>query len=314
MTETAATNEADNPFHLDEDQTKALEDLLEKQCRDGLWGYKNISNSDERDIAARSEGMAETLFARLYKANPENAKLKWQEFTGKPADQGLLNRAKNTVIDRNASTILPSLTSQQAGVQKGVEQMREVKDQRNREQKISNLRGAMGDAEVRARDYGRRAEQGLVETDNEVTGLSLIKALWRGNRKVGDDYIASRTEREKFKEMKRVIAEVRGGFEEAAIRDARSTVIGPRRGQEQTNGSANMDEAKGRSNAAQAADNIAHRTLATRIAKASGATAARSIAVAAKAVQRMAQNMGGRKPEQQQQRPVPLLPAPGRGI
>lgn len=315
MTDAATDQESSNPYHLDESQTTALEDLLEKQVLEGSWGYKGIENPDERDIAIRSEGMAEKLFARLYKSDPENARLKWQELTGKPADQGLMTRAQNTVFERDTSKLLPSLTREQASVQKGVENMREIKNQRTREEKISTLRGAMGDAEVRARDYGRRAEQGLVETDNEVSGLSLIKALWRGNRKVGDDYIASRTEKEKFKEMKKVMGEVRGGFEESAIRDARATVIGPRRIEGLTTEGAEVAQGSSRrsssGNARQAADNVAKRNLATRISKMSGAAAARSFNAAAKAVQRMAENIGGRKQAQTGQQQIPLLPAPG---
>lgn len=321
MSEEQTAPEADNLYKLDENQTKALEDLLQKHCKDGmLWGYKNIVDPVERDIAARSEGFAEKLFARLYKSDPENAKLKWQEFTGKPADQGLMTRAKNTIVDSDVRTILPSLTNQQESVQKGVEKAREVKGYRSREEKISSLRGAMGDAEQRARDYGRRAEQGLVETDNEVSGLTLIKALWKGNRKIGDDFIASRNEIQKFKDMKRIMTEVRGGFEEAAVRDARSTVIGLRRDEGSTSDVAQEGERKnsGR-NAAQAADNIARKNLAGRLVKMSGAPAARSLALAAKAVQRMVQNMSGGKqgtPETQQIRllPAPGSSTPGRGI
>ena len=111
----SASQESSKSIHsLDADQREALEELLAKQAPNVIWGYKNISNQSERDIAARSQESIEEVFATLHKDDPENARIVWQKHTKRPADAGLISRAKGREIPADKEGLISRLKVDQS--------------------------------------------------------------------------------------------------------------------------------------------------------------------------------------------------------
>ena len=81
-----------NQAKMSPETRERIEGLMHDMIEGGLWGYKNKTDPTEREVAFQSEATAEKLFSYLYADDPTNAKKKWQEYSGKPADKGLISR------------------------------------------------------------------------------------------------------------------------------------------------------------------------------------------------------------------------------
>lgn len=215
-----------NDHALSDQHRTALENLLKKQALKGAWGYKNITDPVERDLVLRSEAMAEKIFAVLYADNPDNARIKWQTYTSKPVDNGLLARAKNFVVERDKEQVVEKLSSQQGKIQESVDEVREDKRARTQQQRLAQLQSTRGDFEQRARDSKRRAQQTLTETDQNVDGLSVLKSFYKGG-KVANEYRASRNEKKKAKWLEKEISEVMREDQDTKVQSARMKAVGP---------------------------------------------------------------------------------------
>lgn len=211
---------------LSDEQRTALENLLKKQALNGAWGYKSVSDPIERDVVFRSEATAENIFAVLYADNPDNARVKWQSFTGKSVDQGLISRTKNFVVDRDKAGVIEKLTSQQTNIQDAVDEVRSDKNNRNRQQRLAQLQSTLGDAKQRQMDNKQRAQRSLTETDSNIDGLSVIKCFFKGG-KIANEYRASRNDKKKAAWLETEISEVMREKQEKEMKTARMRAVGP---------------------------------------------------------------------------------------
>tara|TARA_B100000678_G_scaffold61977_1_gene50273 strand:+ start:3334 stop:4257 length:924 start_codon:yes stop_codon:yes gene_type:complete len=190
-----------------------IEGLMHDMIEGGLWGYKNRTDPTEREVAFQSEATAEKLFANLYADDPVNAKKKWQEFSGKPADKGLIARAESLIIDKDPNKAIDSLETDQKRVLGTAKKFLNENEAKNREKQMSSLRIAMGDTEQRQRDFRRRATDQVFAQEKEADGISIAKAFIKGATRVADDFHASWRERGKGKEMSQVMKDLQGGIE-----------------------------------------------------------------------------------------------------
>ncbi len=223
---TDASASTSNDHELNPENRTALENLLQKQALHGQWGYKNISDPVERDLALRSEAMAESIFAVLYADDPDNARSKWQTFTGKPADNGLVARAKNFVVERDKKQVVEKLSSQQEMIQTSVDEVRKNNADRMRQQNLARLQANLGDMKQRALENKHRMNRTLGETDNNIDGLTVIKSFYRGG-KVAADFRAVRNDKKKAKMCEAEIREVLRDEQDKMVKNARLRAVSP---------------------------------------------------------------------------------------
>lgn len=198
---------------MTEETRKGIELLMEEMIEGGFWGYKGKTDPVERELAFQSEAMAEKLFAHLYADDPKRAKLKWQEFSGKPADKGLISRAESIILEQPPEKALENLSVEQKKLLGTIKQFLGEKDSRQRERDISQLRGALGDSKRAQKDYRRKAiDQVIGFKDQEPDGFTIVKAFVSGATRAGDDFASSWRERDKAKEMTAVMKEIREGM------------------------------------------------------------------------------------------------------
>jgi hypothetical protein len=190
---------------------ESIEILMKDMIEGGHWGYKNKTDPAEREVAFQSEAMAEKLFAHLYADDPENAKVKWEKYSGKPADKGLISRAESISLEP-AEKSVERLGSEQKKILDAVDKYVVQNQRRQREKDISNMRIAIGDSKQRQRDFRRRATDQIFQEQKEADGLTVVKAFFKGATRVADDYIASWRERGKVKEIGSAMKEMTSGF------------------------------------------------------------------------------------------------------
>lgn len=231
MADASAANDAGEnekaEFSLQPDTRKSIEELLRGMADHGMWGYKSKQDASERELALQSEGMAERLFSYLYRDDPDNAKRCWQEFTGKPADAGLLTRAKNAVLDNDHRKALTDLRSKQGDTLDKVKRLTKDKEDRLRKKETASLKQSLGDFEHRKRDYRRRATEALKPTDRDMDGMTVVKMFLKGSTKISDDLHASILEGKKVRQIKKDIQHVGGRFVLTPAKGIRQSVAGP---------------------------------------------------------------------------------------
>lgn len=185
-----------------------LEGLMHDMIEGGLWGYKNKTDPTEREVAFQSEATAEKLFAYLYADDPANAKKKWQEYSGKPADKGLISRAESLILEKDPNKAVEGLAGEQQRVTQQVKKYLHENDARGRERELSNMRIAMGDSEHRQRELRRKGTDQILAEEKDMDGAKLIGVFVKGATRIADDYNASWREGAKTKHMRKVINEI----------------------------------------------------------------------------------------------------------
>jgi len=236
---------SDNGLKLTPETRQAIEGLLEKMVGDVMFGYKTMTDPVQRELAHQSEGTAEKLFAYLYADDPENAKLKWQNYTGRPADQGLLSRTKNLILEKDAEKILPMLTRDQEKASAAVNDFMETHSLRQRKNEMSNLRVALGDAQHRTRDYRRKATKDLLQVERDPDGLTVLKGFFKGGSAIADDYVGAIREWQKGRALAQAMKGIVGGRKEGQKVHLRQEFAGMRSGRSNTAG-ADMAQSAGK--------------------------------------------------------------------
>ena len=190
-----------------------VEGLMHDMIEGGLWGYKNKTDPTEREVAFQSEATAEKLFAYLYADDPTNAKKKWQEFSGKPADKGLISRAESLILEKDPNKAVEGLAGEQQRVTTQVKKYLHENDARGRERELSNMRIAMGDSEHRQRELRRKGTDQILAEERDMDGAKLLGVFVKGATRVADDYNASWREGAKTKHMRKVMSEIAGNVD-----------------------------------------------------------------------------------------------------
>lgn len=204
------------PGRLEPETRERIEEMMREMIARGDFGYKNKTGA-EREVALQSEAMCEKLFAYLYADDPENAKKKWQTFSSKPADPGLINRAKEFQLENVNGSTITSLEDEQSKVLNTVNKFFTERANRNLQSQISNLQIALGDATSRKKDFMRRANSEIMAKEQDVDGLTIIKSFFRGATKVSSDYISAVRQKVKENEIKKSIKSMTLGAETSRI-------------------------------------------------------------------------------------------------
>lgn len=199
-----------NGTQMDVKTRERMEGLLEDSIKNALFGYKNRTDVTERKVAFESEAIAEKLFAHLYADDPVNAKRRWQEYSGKAADRGLISRAEHLVIDKVTPESIDALEIEQKGTAERTNTYLNDSSNKNRKKEMNTLRVAMGDSERAQRNFRRSATDQIFEQQKEVDGLTIGKAAIKGATRVPDDYLAAWRESRKGKIMQEEVNEILG--------------------------------------------------------------------------------------------------------
>lgn len=197
-----------------EPETRArIEGLMHDMIEKGLKGYKTRTDPTERELAFQSEATTEKLFSYLYADDPENAKRKWQEYSGKPADRGLISRAESFILEKDPNKAVDNLSEEQGRVAGQVDKYLNENDARGRERELSTMRIALGDSEHRQRELRRQGTNELLAEERDMDGSKILGAFITGATRVADDYGAAWREGKKTEHMNKVIAEIAGAVD-----------------------------------------------------------------------------------------------------
>lgn len=205
---------------------KRIEESMKDMMEVGIWGYKGMTDKNERDIALRSEAQSEKLFGYLYADDPENAKRKWQEYSGKAADRGLISRAEHMQLNKNANSSIDDITSEQKHVASTVEKYLSDKDQRTRRKASDDYQTALGDTQTRRRQYMRAGQNSIMEKQQDVDGGDLLKCMFKGATRTLDDFSAGLKEGKKGRMIKALMNEIISGSVQAENKNYREAIVG----------------------------------------------------------------------------------------
>lgn len=211
---------------LDSKTRNALEGHLEKTVRSIIWDHKSINDKDERELAIKTKDLAEKTFAILYADNPMNAKMKWQNFASRAPTKEMIDRVEGMVIEKDFKKAIPRLVTESNELKGSVEDIRLKSAGQNRNNEIANMESLLGDLKQRSRDYNRKAISGMVEKEQEVDGLTFLKAFVKGYTRVGNDFLDASREKKKAKKIEQSIKEIYGQTEEALYKKLKQKING----------------------------------------------------------------------------------------
>lgn len=202
-----------NQAKMSPETRERIEGLMHDMIEGGLWGYKNKTDPTEREVAFQSEATAEKLFSYLYADDPTNAKKKWQEYSGKPADKGLISRAEALILEKDPNKVVENLASEQQRVSGQVKKYLNDNDARGRERELSNMRIAMGDSEHRQRELRRKGTDQILAEERDMDGAKIFGVFMKGATRVADDYNASWREGQKVRHLTSIMGEIAGNVD-----------------------------------------------------------------------------------------------------
>lgn len=234
MSEASETPYANDPaqsYKLDETTRTSIEGLLEDMVAGGMWGYKQKHTKTERDLAYDSESHTEKLFAYLYADDPDNAKAKWQQYTKRAADPGLIARAERLNLDHPRDGI-EELSKDTTRIVTNIGKFLGEAEDSGRANQKAQLQQNVEDLESRKRQHMNRAIGTLFEEEKKVDGMTALRSVitgvkahrefaeWMRNNKKSKDFyktLAGMKDRVEMGSASRLAQSIEGGSAQGGI-------------------------------------------------------------------------------------------------
>ena len=198
---------------VDNETADKIFDLLQLAHDATNWGYKGLTNREEREAGSRSVSATKNVFAHAYAVDPEKAIKKWTEVNGHPPSNDWIHAAQTLPL-LSPKKALDSLT---VNVEKASSQVSKITAQKRENEirtRISSLRGPQGDAIARKKEYAAAVIDTFIpeKLDQSDNGLFLFRALVEANKnrqKVKQAMLLGGHGRQMSKEMKDLTKDLR---------------------------------------------------------------------------------------------------------